>query len=126
MSADGEHNFCGMLSLQTVYVIYSCRAGRAAEPDTRLDMTMKLRFCRKVLHLLAGHRDNRQQSSWNSSSNSVHVFFKENVKMSVAIFQLLFHKVHIATCASSTECKRAGKKIVLCSQLQRKAENTGF
>lgn len=44
MSADGEQNFCGMLPFQTVYVIYSCRAGRAAEPDTGLDMTMKLRF----------------------------------------------------------------------------------
>lgn len=84
MSADGEQNFCGMLPFQTVYVIYSCRAGRAAEPDTRLDMTMKLRFCRKVLHLLAGHRDDRQQSSWNSSSNSVHVFFKENLKAALA------------------------------------------
>lgn len=83
MSADGEHNFCGMFPFQAVYVIYSCRAGRAAEPDTRLDMTMKLRFCRKVLHLLAGHRDNRQQSSWNSSSNSVHVLFKENVKVAL-------------------------------------------
>lgn len=78
MRADGEHNFCGMLPFQTVYVIYSCRAGRAAEPDTRLDMTMKLRFCRKVLHLLAGHRDDREQSSWNSSSNSVMYLLKRH------------------------------------------------
>lgn len=47
VSAGGEHNFCGMLPFQTVYVIYSCRAGRAAEPDTRLDMTMKLRVLQK-------------------------------------------------------------------------------
>lgn len=75
MSAAGEHNFCGMQMFMWFTAV------EQAEPYTRLDVTVKLSFCRKVLHLLAGHRGGRKQSSWSASSNSLHVFVQEIIKV---------------------------------------------